>query len=62
MELLVVCWLLGALHRRRQRTYTAEEIEEIKRFAALREAGGEAPLRLEAPARARRWWQYAGLY
>jgi len=60
MELLVVYWLIGALQRRRRRTYTAEQLQAIKREAAQREAG-TAP-RIEAPARCRRWWEYEGLY
>jgi hypothetical protein len=56
MELVVI--LLLVLKNYRKRSYTPEQLEEIKRSAAAREG---RPY-LEAPRKPYRWWRYSGLF
>ena len=58
---IVLLALLNALRRRRARTFTPAQIEEIERQrAAADAAAGRAPA-LSAPRKPYRWWRYADL-
>lgn len=59
MNGLFVAFLIGLLKDIRSRSYTSEQIEQIKREAAEREGG---QTQLEAPKRPYRWWRYEGLF
>lgn len=62
MEILVALWLLGLLQKRRKRTYSAQEMDEIRRLAGQRDAAmGNSPA-LEDQRKPYRWWRYQGLY
>ncbi len=54
---IVVLLLWNALQRRRARTYTSEQLEEIARERAALDGSAALP----APRRPYRWWRYAGL-
>jgi len=54
---VVLFMLLQALRNYRERAYTPEQLEEIKRQAAAR----EGRLYVEAPKKPYRWWRYTGL-
>ncbi len=59
MNGLIAGLLIEWLRSIRRRSYTPEQIEEIKREAAAREGG---PPRLEKKKRPYKWWRYEGLF
>lgn len=58
---LVLLLLLGALRKRRARTFTPAQLEAIARERAKKDGHAGAAPALPAPQRPYRWWRYAGL-
>lgn len=61
MDLLLL-WLLALLKKRRQRTYTTEQLEAIRQERARLDAAMGLPPALENPKKPYRWWRYEGLF
>lgn len=58
----VVSLLIQALVNRRRRTYTVQELDQIKRAAAARDETMGLPAAIEKPKKPHRWWRYTGLH
>lgn len=59
---LLLLWLLALLKKRRQRTYTTEQLEAIRQERARLDAAMGLPSALEKPKKPYRWWRYEGLF
>lgn len=59
---IVLLALLSALRKRRARSYSPEQIDEIARRRAALDAAAGRPASLQAPRRPYRWWRYEGLF
>ena len=59
--MFAVALLLNLLRDVRRRSYTSEQLEEIRRMAAERDAALGLPVRIAPPEKHRKWWKYSGL-